>query len=75
MQSGGGRYEVQTGRREGFVSLASNVDLPSPSFSVSQSADAFAKKGIDLTEMVLLLGIYIYVLSVTELTTFFDCSV
>ncbi|KHG23933.1 Peroxidase 60 -like protein [Gossypium arboreum] len=54
--SGGGRYEVQTGRRDGFVSLASNVDLPSPRFSVSQSADAFSKKGIGLTDMVLLLG-------------------
>ncbi|TYH69982.1 hypothetical protein ES332_D05G088200v1 [Gossypium tomentosum] len=54
--SGGGRYEVQTGRRDGSVSLASNVDLPSPRFSVSQSADAFAKKGIGLTDMVLLLG-------------------
>ncbi|MBA0564954.1 hypothetical protein Golob_009858 [Gossypium lobatum] len=54
--SGGVRYEVQTGRRDGSVSLASNVDLPSPRFSVSQSADAFAKKGIGLTDMVLLLG-------------------
>ncbi|XP_021279152.1 peroxidase 60 [Herrania umbratica] len=54
--SGEGRYSVETGRRDGFVSLASNVDLPSPSFSVSQSVDAFAKKGLDPTDMVLLLG-------------------
>ncbi|KAL4335903.1 hypothetical protein GQ457_07G035710 [Hibiscus cannabinus] len=53
--SGGGRYEVQTGRRDGTESLASNVDLPSPSFSVSQSADAFKNKGIGLEDMVLLL--------------------
>ncbi|KAK6272319.1 hypothetical protein POUND7_009402 [Theobroma cacao] len=56
VNSGGGRYSVETGRRDGFVSLASNVDLPSPSFSVSQSVDAFAKKGLDPTDMVLLLG-------------------
>ncbi|KAK8550782.1 hypothetical protein V6N13_119284 [Hibiscus sabdariffa] len=54
--SGGGRYEVQTGRRDGTESLASNVDLPSPSFSVSQSADAFKNKKIGLEDMVLLLG-------------------
>ncbi|GMI92264.1 root hair specific 18 [Hibiscus trionum] len=54
--SGGGRYDVQTGRRDGIESLASNVDLPSPSSSVPQSADAFKKKGISLEDMVLLLG-------------------
>ncbi|KAE8729400.1 Peroxidase 60 [Hibiscus syriacus] len=54
--SGGARYEVQTGRRDGTESLASNVDLRSPRFSVSQSADAFKNKGIGLEDMVLLLG-------------------
>ncbi|XP_039052552.1 peroxidase 60-like [Hibiscus syriacus] len=54
--SGGERYEVQTGRRDGTESLASNVNLPSPRFSVSQSADAFKNKGIGLEDMVLLLG-------------------
>ncbi|XWS28554.1 hypothetical protein CRYUN_Cryun25bG0080100 [Craigia yunnanensis] len=53
--SGGGRYLVETGRRDGLES-ASNVDLPSPSFSVSQSLQAFNKKGLDLMDMVLLLG-------------------
>ncbi|XP_050370989.1 peroxidase 60 [Argentina anserina] len=54
--SGGGRYTVQTGRRDGFVSLASIVRLPSPSISVSQSVAAFARKGLDATDMVYLLG-------------------
>ncbi|XVE59593.1 hypothetical protein DITRI_Ditri05aG0058200 [Diplodiscus trichospermus] len=54
--SGGGRYNVETGRRDGMTSSASDVDLPSPRLSVSQSVDAFAKKGIGLTDMVLLLG-------------------
>ncbi|KAI3450723.1 hypothetical protein Pfo_007388 [Paulownia fortunei] len=53
---GGGRYNVQTGRRDGTVSLAKNVDLPAPSISVSDSIKAFAKKGLDATDMVYLLG-------------------
>ncbi|GMJ01680.1 hypothetical protein like AT4G26010 [Hibiscus trionum] len=44
--SGGGRYEVQTRRRDEIESLASNVNLPSPSFLVRQSVDTFKKKGI-----------------------------
>ncbi|KAK6163574.1 hypothetical protein DH2020_000438 [Rehmannia glutinosa] len=53
---GGGRYIVQTGRRDGNVSLAKNVDLPSPSILVSDSIKAFAKKGLNATDMVYLLG-------------------
>jgi peroxidase len=56
MQSGGGRYNVQTGRRDGFESLAINVDLPSPTLSVPQSIAAFARKGLTDTDMVYLLG-------------------
>ncbi|KAK6119871.1 hypothetical protein DH2020_046383 [Rehmannia glutinosa] len=48
---GGGRYIVQTGRRDGNVSLAKNVDLPSPSISVSDSIKSFAKKGLNATDM------------------------
>ncbi|XP_050140421.1 peroxidase 60 [Malus sylvestris] len=53
---GGGRYEVQTGRRDGFVSQASDVDLPNPSMSVSDSVAAFARKGLNASDMVHLLG-------------------
>ncbi|CAL5352602.1 unnamed protein product [Camellia sinensis] len=53
---GGGRYAVQTGRRDGLVSLAQNVDLPAPSISVSDSINAFAKKGLGVVDMVYLLG-------------------
>ncbi|KAK2980193.1 hypothetical protein RJ640_007283 [Escallonia rubra] len=52
----GGRYSVQTGRRDGLVSLATNVDLPSPSISVSDSVKAFDRKGLSATDMVYLLG-------------------
>ncbi|XP_052208662.1 peroxidase 57-like [Diospyros lotus] len=54
--SGWGRYEVQTGRRDVLVSLASNVDIPSPSVSVRDSIQAFARKGLGVANMVYLLG-------------------
>ncbi|KZV17366.1 peroxidase 60-like [Dorcoceras hygrometricum] len=54
--SGGGRYAVETGRRDGTVSLASNVNLPPPSISVSDSIKAFEAKGLSATDMVYLLG-------------------
>ncbi|KAA8544261.1 hypothetical protein F0562_022273 [Nyssa sinensis] len=54
--SGGGRYNVQTGRRDGLVSLATNVNLPAPSISVSDSINAFANKGLTAIDMVYLLG-------------------
>ncbi|XP_043717995.1 peroxidase 60-like [Telopea speciosissima] len=53
---GGERYNVQTGRRDGLVSLASEVNLPSPSASISQAIAAFGNKGLSPTDMVLLLG-------------------
>ncbi|XP_030522474.1 peroxidase 60-like [Rhodamnia argentea] len=52
----GGRYGVQTGRLDGKVSLARNVNLPGPSITVSQAASAFAQKGLTISDMVLLLG-------------------
>lgn len=58
MQSGGGRYNVETGRKDGFVSLATNVNLPGPDIPVAQSIATFAKKGLNATDMVYLLGIY-----------------
>ncbi|XP_038975332.1 peroxidase 60 [Phoenix dactylifera] len=53
---GGLRYELPTGRRDGKVSLAGNVNLPSPSATVAQAIDAFKRKGLGTVEMVLLLG-------------------
>ncbi|KAJ0052202.1 hypothetical protein Pint_01324 [Pistacia integerrima] len=54
----GVRYEVQTGRRDGLVSLPQNVSLflPPPLASVSHSIALFANKGLTPTDMVLLLG-------------------
>lgn len=56
MQGKGGRYKVETGRRDGTESLAKNVILPSASISVSDSIKAFDDKGISTTDMVYLLG-------------------
>ncbi|KAG2674407.1 hypothetical protein I3760_13G133600 [Carya illinoinensis] len=53
--SGGGRYRVETGRRDGFNSLAENVDLPGPQIPVSESIAAFTRKGLNVTDMVYLL--------------------
>ncbi|GJY54595.1 peroxidase 60-like protein [Tanacetum coccineum] len=55
--SGGKKYVVQTGRRDGFVSLAQNTQsLPGPSVSVGSSIQAFARKGLNATDMIYLLG-------------------
>ncbi|KAJ9554793.1 hypothetical protein OSB04_009407 [Centaurea solstitialis] len=55
--SGGGKYNVQTGRRDGAVSIAQNaLSLPSPSTSVSSAIQAFANKGLTATDMIYLLG-------------------
>ncbi|KAJ0605765.1 putative peroxidase [Helianthus annuus] len=55
--SGGRRYSVQTGRRDGRVSLARNTQtLPPPSASVSSAIRAFARKGLNPTDMLYLLG-------------------
>ncbi|XP_065866363.1 peroxidase 60 [Euphorbia lathyris] len=52
----GGWYNVETGRRDGLISLAADVQLPSPSISISQSVSAFAQKRLDVSDMVYLLG-------------------
>lgn len=71
VQSGGGRYSVQTGRRDGTVSLSKNVNLPSPSISVSDSIQAFAKKGLNATDMIYLLGTPLHHLKLQKYQDFF----
>ncbi|WCJ41836.1 Peroxidase superfamily protein [Euphorbia peplus] len=52
----GGWYNVETGRRDGLISSASDVKLPSPSISISDSVSAFAQKGLNISDMVYLVG-------------------
>lgn len=51
-------YDVPSGRRDGRVSLSSEVvlNLPPPFFSASQLRDNFKAKGLSLDEMVTLSG-------------------
>ncbi|URD90456.1 peroxidase [Musa troglodytarum] len=55
-KGGGRRYEVQTGRRDGTISRASDVNLPGPSISVSDAISVFNVKGLPAEDMVLLFG-------------------
>ena len=54
--SGGPKYAVPTGRRDGLVSQSSEVDLPGASAPVSFVTGLFAKKGMTIEEMVTLFG-------------------
>ncbi|KAH6812721.1 hypothetical protein C2S51_021739 [Perilla frutescens var. frutescens] len=58
LKSGHIWYEVPSGRRDGRVSLSSEVvqNLPPPFFTASQLRDNFKAKGLSLDEMVTLSG-------------------
>ncbi|XP_057528631.1 peroxidase 57-like [Amaranthus tricolor] len=49
-------YPVETGRRDGLIARAQDVNLPSPFGSVSESIAAFDKKNFTIEEMIVLLG-------------------
>lgn len=55
--AGGPKYQVPTGRRDGPVSDANEVNLPGPDISVSDAFTLFFRaKGMTLNDMVTLLG-------------------
>ncbi|PNX95144.1 peroxidase 44-like protein [Trifolium pratense] len=54
--SGGPKYSVPTGRRDGLVSNIADVELPGPTISIPELSKFFAAKGIEKEEMVALLG-------------------
>ncbi|XP_020219130.1 peroxidase 44 [Cajanus cajan] len=54
--SGGPKYGVPTGRRDGLVSKMEEVNIPGPNSPVSVTSAFFASKGITAQEMVTLLG-------------------
>ena len=55
----GPNYTMPTGRRDGLVSNPANVNLPRLGISVSGALQLFNAKGMDLIEMVTLLGAHI----------------
>lgn len=55
-QAGAPSYPVFTGRRDGLTSNRDSVDLPSPSISFDQTLSYFKSKGLDVLDMVTLLG-------------------
>ncbi|KAJ4723559.1 Peroxidase [Melia azedarach] len=54
--AGAPSYPVLTGRRDGLTSTKDSVDLPSPSISWEESLKYFKSKGLDVLDMVTLLG-------------------
>lgn len=54
--AGGPSYPIPTGRRDGLVSNVADVNLPGPSFTVPQALQSFTNKGLNLNDMVILLG-------------------
>ncbi|KAJ3706158.1 hypothetical protein LUZ61_009863 [Rhynchospora tenuis] len=56
VQSGGLNYSVPTGRRDGLRSDPNDVNLPSPSLTVSEALQFFTDNKLSLNDMVVLLG-------------------
>lgn len=54
--AGGPAFAMPTGRRDGRVSKATNVNLPGPTLSVAQATSSFTAKGLTQADMVVLLG-------------------
>ncbi|KAK4732109.1 hypothetical protein R3W88_025097 [Solanum pinnatisectum] len=54
--AGGPNYPIPTGRRDGLISNAADVNLPGPSLTIPQALQFFTNKGLTLNDMVTLLG-------------------
>ncbi|KAJ6741261.1 PEROXIDASE 61-RELATED [Salix purpurea] len=54
--AGGPAYPVFTGRRDGVISKAAMVDLPSPSISGGDALAYFKSRGLDVLDLGTLLG-------------------
>lgn len=56
-QTGGPHWEVLKGRKDGRVSKANDtINLPAPSFNVTQLIQSFAKRGLGVKDLVALSG-------------------
>ncbi|KAG2263165.1 hypothetical protein Bca52824_070244 [Brassica carinata] len=54
--AGGPSFLIKTGRRDGLRSNPADVNLPGPTIPVSASIGAFAVKGLNVDDMVTLIG-------------------
>ncbi|TMW81665.1 hypothetical protein EJD97_008440 [Solanum chilense] len=54
--AGGPNYPIPTGRRDGLISNIADVNLPGPSLTIPQTLQFFTNKGLNLNDMVTLLG-------------------
>jgi len=57
-QAGGPRIQIPTGRRDGMVSIASNVrpNIVDTSFTMDEMVKLFSNKGLSLLDLVVLSG-------------------
>ncbi|KAI3974959.1 hypothetical protein MKX01_005070 [Papaver californicum] len=57
-QSGGPKWDVLKGRKDGKISKASETtaNLPSPSFNITQLIQSFARRGLEIKDLVALSG-------------------
>ena len=58
IQAGGKWYDVETGRRDGRISLKSEAqaNIPPPEMPIPKAIELFAKKGLNKDDFVVLLG-------------------
>jgi hypothetical protein len=65
---------MPTGRRDGRVSKASEVNLPGPTLSVADATKAFTAKGMTQADMVTLIGPPLTTMHISiHLTSVNDC--
>lgn len=56
-QSGGPTWDVPKGRKDGRTSKASEtVQLPAPTFNISQLQQSFSQRGLSMEDIVALSG-------------------
>lgn len=57
LQSGGPSWDIPKGRKDGRISKASEtIQLPSPSFNISQLQKSFSQRGLSMEDLVALSG-------------------
>lgn len=57
LQSGGPVWDVPKGRKDGRISKASEtIQLPSPTFNISQLQKSFSQRGLSMEDLVALSG-------------------